>query len=121
MDLKSKLTYEDIHIQFHTGRFIRDYSSQDKKAGRYRSGMMTKIGDLEETEWILYAEELIQQNGDEDLFENLKKWYRKNCKWLRGEKELHRYTLECFISGIQDNPQWCDYVAFNSLYRPELV
>ena len=32
------LSYEDIRLMYHTGKFIRDYGSQDKKAGRYRIG-----------------------------------------------------------------------------------
>ncbi len=60
----SEWTYEDIRVQTYTGCFIPDYGSQDKRAGRYRSGMLTKIGDIEEHEWIEYAEELVRRNGD---------------------------------------------------------
>ncbi len=115
------LTYEDIRLMYHTGVFIRDYGSQDKKAGRYRIGVMTKIGDIEVSEWIQYAEELIRRNNDEDMFGKLKRWFRESCAWFRDEKELHRYTLECFVAGLPDNPEWVDYVEFNKLHRPELL
>lgn len=109
------LCYDDIRVQLHTGRFIRNYSSQDKKAGKYRSGMLTKIGDLEECEWYIYAEELIRRNGDEALFKRLVNWNRQNCAWLRNEKEAINYTLECFINGLHNNPEWVDYAAFWAL------
>ena len=106
------LTYNDIRIQFHTGKFVRDFSSQDKKAGKYRSGMMTQIGDIEENQWYQAAEEIIKEKGDWALFEKLKNWYINKCSWLRNKKEAHRYALECFVSGIHNNPEWCDYIDF---------
>lgn len=115
------LTYEDIRLMYHTGKFVRNYGSQDKKAGTYRCGVMTKIGDIEENEWVLYAEELIRRNNDEVLFQQLKSWYRETTPWLRNEKELHRYSLECFVARIFDNPKWVDYVAFNKRHRPEIL
>ena len=115
------LSYEDIRLMYHTGKFIRDYGSQDKKAGRYRTGVMTKIGDIEQQDWIRYAEELIRRNNDETLFKQLKSWYRETTAWLRDEKDLHRYSLECFVARIYDNPDWVDYAAFNERYRPEVL
>jgi len=115
------LSYEDIRLMYHTGKFIRDYGSQDKKAGRYRIGVMTKIGDIEQQDWIRYAEELIRRNNDEALFKQLESWYRETTAWLRDEKELHRYSLECFVARIYDDPKWVDYAAFNKLYRPEVL
>lgn len=115
------ITYDDIRLMTHTGRFIRNFSSQDKKAGHYRSGVMTKIGDIEEGEWTQYAETLIRRNGDEALFEKLKQWCRNTCPWLHNEKEVHFYSLECFVAGIHNNPAWVDYAAFNKQHRPELL
>lgn len=119
--LPENITYEDIRLMYHTGKFIRDYSSQDKKAGKYRIGVMTKLGDIEEKDWIRYAEELVRRNNEETLFKQLKSWYRQTTPWLRDEKDLHRYTLECFVARIYDNPNWVDFVAFNERYRPELL
>ena len=115
------LSYEDIRLMYHTGKFMRDYGSQDKKAGRYRIGVMTKIGDIEEKVWIQYAEELIRRSGDEALFKQLKSWYKETTPWLRDEKDLHRYSLECFVARIFDNPNWVDYAAFNRRHRPEVL
>ena len=119
--LPENVTYDDIRLMYHTGKFIRDYGSQDKKAGKYRIGVMTKLGDIEEKDWIRYAEELVRRNSEEDLFKQLKSWYRQTTPWLRDEKDLHRYTLECFVARIYDNPDWVDFVAFNERYRPDLL
>lgn len=120
-NVPADLTYDDIRLMYHTGKFIRDYGSQDKKAGKYRIGVMTKIGDIEESDWIQYAENLIRRNNEEALFKQLKAWYRDTTSWLRNEKELHKYTLECFVARIFDNPDWVDYTAFNQKYRPHLL
>ena len=119
--LPENVTYDDIRLMYHTGKFIRDYGSQDKKAGKYRIGVMTKLGDIEEKDWIRYAEELVRRNREEDLFKQLKSWYRQTTPWLRDEKDLHRYSLECFVARIFDNPNWVDYEAFNRRHRPELL
>ena len=119
--LPENVTYDDIRLMYHTGKFIRDYGSQDKKAGKYRIGVMTKLGDIEEKDCIRYAEELVRRNSEEDLFKQLKSWYRQTTPWLRDEKDLHRYTLECFVARIYDNPNWVDFVAFNERYRPEVL
>jgi len=119
--LPENVTYDDIRLMYHTGKFVRDYSSQDKKAGKYRIGVMTKLGDIEEMDWIRYAEELVRRNNEETLFKQLKSWYRQTTPWLRDEKDLHRYTLECFVARIHDNPNWVDFVAFNERYRPEVL
>ena len=119
--LPENVTYDDIRLMYHTGKFIRDYGSQDKKAGKYRIGVMTKLGDIEEKDWIRYAEELVRRNNEEVLFKQLKSWYRQTTPWLRDEKDLHRYTLECFVARIYDNPNWVDFVAFNERYRPEVL
>ena len=119
--LPENVTYDDIRLMYHTGKFIRDYGSQDKKAGKYRIGVMTKLGDIEEKDWIRYAEELVRRNNEEALFKQLKSWYRQTTPWLRDEKDLHRYTLECFVARIFDNPNWVDYEAFNKRYRPDLL
>ena len=119
--LPENITYEDIRLMYHTGKFVRDCSSQDKKAGKYRIGVMTKLGDIEEKDWIRYAEELIRRNNEEALFKQLKSWYRQTTPWLRDEKDLHRYTLECFVARIFDNPNWVDYEAFIRRHRPDLL
>lgn len=119
--LPENVTYDDIRQMYHTGKFIRDYGSQDKKAGKYRIGVMTKLGDIEEKDWIRYAEELVRRNNEEALFKQLKSWYRQTTPWLRDEKDLHRYTLECFVARIFDNPNWVDYEAFNKCYRPDFL
>ena len=119
--LPENVTYDDIRLMYHTGKFVRDCSSQDKKAGKYRIGVMTKLGDIEEKDWIRYAEELVRRNSEEDLFKQLKSWYRQTTPWLRDEKDLHRYSLECFVARIFDNPNWVDYAAFNRRHRPEVL
>ena len=119
--LPENVTYDDIRLMYHTGKFVRDYSSQDKKAGKYRIGVMTKLGDIEEKDWIRYAEELVRRNNEEALFKQLKNWYRQTTPWLRDEKDLHRYSLECFVARIFDNPNWVDYEAFNRRHRPDLL
>ena len=121
IDVPQGISYEDIRLMYHTGKLVRDYSSQDKKAGKYRIGVMTKLGDIEERDWIRYAEELVRRNNEEALFKQLKSWYKETTHWLKDEKDLHRYSLECFVARIFDDRGWVDYVAFNRRHRPEVL
>jgi len=116
-----KLSYEDIRLRFHTAKFVRRSDSKDKKDGYYRIGVMTQIGDIERNDWNKLAEDLIEKSGDKEMFLNLEHWYRDNCAWLKINEEIHDYTLECFVAGIHNNSDWVDYIAFNKLYRPELI
>ncbi len=108
-----KPTYDDIRVMHDTGRKAEGSS--------YRVGKMTKLGDIEEAEWVGMAERLIKKNGEWELFEKLKEWYKDTVKWFRGEKELHIYSLECFVARIFDNPEWVDYADFNEKYRSEVL
>ncbi len=119
--IPDNLSYEDIRVHFGTGQFVRDHSSQDKKAGHYRNGMMTKVGDIEQSQWIEVAERLIHEKGDWEMFLKLKTWYKTTTAFFRNEKELHVYSLECFVAGIHNSSEWVDYVDFNKKYRPELL
>lgn len=117
---QSFCNHEYIHSIFDTS-CCKGVSERVEVCIFYRIGVMTKIGDIEEKVWIQYAEELIRRFGDEALFKQLKSWYKETTPWLRDEKDLHRYSLECFVARIFDNPNWVDYAAFNRRHRPEVL
>ena len=46
------LTWEDVRKMFGTGRSFRIEGSRQEKKYGYRIGCMTKIGDIEESDWL---------------------------------------------------------------------
>lgn len=119
--LPETVNYEMIRFQTNTGRaFLINDRGYEKKYG-YRHGVETPIGDIEETLWCEIMKELIEQNGDKELFDRLYDWYL-NCP-IAGhtKKEREFYVLQCFSNKIYDNAGWCDYLAFNQKYRPDII
>ena len=49
--IPEELTYEDIRVQYGTGRYVRTSGSGRNAQGYYRTGFMTKIDDLDEQTW----------------------------------------------------------------------
>ena len=54
--------FADLRKQYGTGRSYLISSNPEKKYG-YRIGVQTRIGDIEQSEWIRQAEELIERRG----------------------------------------------------------
>ena len=63
--------------------------------------------------------ELIQEAGEEELFQQLLEWIRERILWLKTEKERENYALELHASRIFDKEEWVDFVPFNRKYRPD--
>ena len=110
------LTFSDIRCRYKTGRSIVSKGIGQCVRYTYRCGIMTKIGDIEEKEWVALVERMIERDGEQELFNQLREWYKKECKWAD-----YNYVLECFAARIFDNRDWCDFVAFNTKYRPEAL
>lgn len=118
--LPEKLDYEMIRFQTHTGRaFLISDRGYEKKYG-YRHGVETPIGDIEENLWCEIMKELIEHNGDKELFTRLYDWYLDHPVAGHTKKEREFYVLQCFSNKIFDNPGWCDYLAFNRIYRQDI-
>lgn len=119
--IPENLTYEMIEFGTHTGRaFLINDRGFEKKYG-YRHGVTTPIGDIEENLWYELMKELIDQNGDTELFNQLLAWYQDSSVAGRTKKEKEHYVLECFSHRLFDCESWVDYVAFNQKHRPEAL
>lgn len=113
----SELTFSDLRHHFGTGRaFIKSGSGRDAVYG-YRCGVMTDIGDIEESEWMQLMMDLIKRSGEEDLQMQLRQWAKDRCAWLHTKKEIELYALELHSSRIFDNPKWVDFELFNTVYH----
>ena len=115
------LTWEDVRKMFGTGRSFRIEGSRQEKKYGYRIGCMTKIGDIEESDWLNLIRSMIDRDGEQELFTNLLTWVTENDYTQKGKKDLEKEALELFASRIFDSTEWCDFVAFNTRFRPEVV
>ena len=71
---RNDLTFADLRFHFGTGRaFIKSGSGRDAVYG-YRNGVMTDVGDIEESEWAQLMMDLIKRSGEEGLQAQLRLW-----------------------------------------------
>ena len=82
---------EDLRVMHYTGRD----SVSPGGVHRYRSGVMTRAGDLELSAWRELVMALIKRNGDLDKLEELKAEARE-MPWIRSEKEALQKALELY-------------------------
>ena len=113
------LAYEDIKIQYKTGRYVCTSGFGRNAQGYYRTGFMTKMGDLDEETWTAYLEALIKQNDDEKELAMLEQWFTETLTWLRDQKEVHEYAMKFLIAGYHNSPSWVDFEAFHQRFKDE--
>jgi len=114
---REDLTFADLRAHFSTGRaYIKSGTGRDRVYG-YRHGIMTDLGDIEESEWADLLMELIIRSGELHLHEQLKRWAKEHCAWLHTKQEVEQYTLKLHSARIFENPKWVAYELFNRAYR----
>ena len=115
----AELKIEDVRFMYGTGRAIYISGTGRDKIYDYRNGCMTKIGDIEEGEWISLMKFLIERDGEQDLFKQLLAWEIEHNFCDSDKKTLERDTLIRHSMRLFDNVKWVDFVRFNQRYRPE--
>lgn len=115
----AELKIEDVRFMYGTGRAIYISGTGRDKVYDYRNGCMTKIGDIEEGEWISLMKFLIARDGEQDLFKQLLTWEIEHNFCDSDKKTLERDTLIKHSMRLFDNVKWVDFVRFNQRYRPE--
>lgn len=120
-DILDTVTFKQIEHKYGTGRSITIVTSQEKKS-RYRKGVMTEVGDIEESVWMQAMEYIIKRDNEIELHRDLREFVKDNyIGWFKTDKELAFYALQLHSSRIFDNPQWVCYIKFNQMYRPEII
>ncbi len=113
------LTFEDIYHHYGTGVAFTEMKRHEK-VSRYRHGVGTNIGDIEESVWREIVKYLITKNGEEEMFEHLKQHEKEHTLW-RNESELEMNALVTHAYRMFDDPSWYYFVPFNRKCRPEYL
>lgn len=114
------LKCSDIYWRYATGVAISHGSGRDKKYS-YRSGVMTELGDIEESLWYQLAEGISKRDGDEWLVDALTEWECEHNYTGESAKGLRKKALQAYIDQLCDNPRWVGYIPFNRVYRPDVL
>ena len=115
----AELKVEDVRFMYGTGRAIYISGTGRDKVYDYRNGCMTKIGDIEEGEWLSLMRFLIERDGELELFKQLLAWEKEHDFCDSDRKTLERDTLIKHSMRLFDDVKWVDFVRFNQRYRPE--
>lgn len=109
--------FSDLRVHYGTGQAYT-ITNNYKKVQWYRNGVQTNIGDIEVSEWKRLAKRLIEQSGEQEIFEQLKSWITDN-KNLISYNDLEYSALKLHMSRIFEDEGWCDFLSFNKKYCPE--
>lgn len=113
------ISFEDIHWQYGTGNGISKGEGRNKERS-YRSGVMTKMGDIREDVWYRLVEKLIEREGEQVLQDALLKWAHEHNSVKDKESTLREIALQEHCARIFDDPLWVSYLQFNKRFRPEV-
>lgn len=115
------LTCEDLRVQFRTGRDVHISGTGKKRVSRYRTGVLTNIGDIEISVWTDLMWRLIIRLGETEIQEQLQQWIKEHCAWVHTASQVEQNSLEFHAARTFDDPVWTDYIAFNRRYRSEVL
>lgn len=113
-DLKISLryfSYEDVKKPY-------SLNPREKKQIVSYTKFKTNKGFIYEDDWYKEAMALIEKYEETNLFNALKDYYKLHLHFLKSEERLHKYTLECFIMRIFDNPIWISNGDFDDFKKP---
>lgn len=114
------LTAEDLRVMHYTGRSNSHGYGRDKVT-TYRSGIQTKIGDVELGQWQALMRDIVRRAGELELLEQLTEWELENTPWIHTRKEAEQRALEAFADRWFDDPSHRNFAAFNQKYRPKVI
>ena len=114
------LTAEDLRVMHYTGRSITHGYGRDKTS-TYRSGIQTRIGDIEQGQWQELVRDMIRRTGELELLEQLTEWMLETTPWIHKRKDAEQKALEAFCTRYFDDPGWHGYGDFNRKYQPEVL
>ena len=89
-----------------TGRFYRTAKGQHKEELTEKEYIQTAAASvLELDEWCRLMKDAVEREGKRELLGRIMEHCRRHCAWLRQDKKLLEYALECLSSGV--------YIAWN--------
>ena len=62
--------------------------------------------------------DLIVRSGEEELYRQMYAWFKDGVMYYSSEAETKKIVLRSYSLRLFDDPEWCNYIAFNKKYRP---
>jgi len=115
------IDWVDLDVRTHTHRSSSTGKGRNKTIS-CRSGVQTRIGNIEKTVWAAAVAYLAKARGEEWLLYALRQWYLDNAAWCREKPdEALAQAREALCFRLFDRKDWVDYEAFNLKHRPHIL
>lgn len=113
-----EISFAAVRCHYWTGQSVTIRGSYGEKKTAYRSGVQTDVGDIEVATWEKLVQALIEEAGEQSLYDAMVEWLREHNYAKEKEKDLRRKAYSLHASRIFDNELWVDFIAFNDRFRP---
>ena len=115
------MTWEDLRIQYRTGRSQTVSGTGRSRITAYRTGVMCRAGDLEQEHWCALVKELIAREKEQELYMHLLEFMEKVDHVRKNSQEKELSALSLHTARIFDDEKWIYYIRFNRMFRPQLI
>ena len=82
-----------------TGELYKTRSGNMKRKCIFKELYVTEIGEFSPTEWLRMALQIVKCIGEEKLLVEIEKYEEKNYVWLKTDKDIQEYSVQCLLSG----------------------
>ena len=110
----------DVRWQVGSGVALSSGSGRDKKY-RYRNGVITNIGDIEEHIWYQLVEQIAQRDSEVWLVDALTIWKGEHNHTCTSPSKIREDALQSYSMRIFDQPEWVHYIPFNRRFRSDTL
>lgn len=116
MDKYKEFSDLRIKLRCFVSTDIRDPAGKKVGTKSYEEYETTK-GIIKSENWYDQVYNLIKKYDEIELLENLKKYVKENCAWLKEatEEAITEYALELHCNRIFENPAWVGYEKFKEM------
>lgn len=78
--------------------YVKGHDKNGKKVYGFKETYRTKVGDFSPEEWRKTVLQAIEDAGESDILEEIKRHCREQCAWLCKEKDIEEHSMECLVS-----------------------
>lgn len=121
---EAQISHENLQYMHGTGVAINleDCRRTGEKRYKYRNGIQTKLGDIEETVWKELVKMLIKKENDEEFYKQILEYETEEKRFGVVDKdEIEKEALRAYAMKLYDKKSAWGYIRFNARYRPHLL
>lgn len=113
------MSFSELAWGYATGISISKGQGRNKEYS-YRNGVMTELGDIEESVWYQLMEKLIEREQEDWLLTALIQWEKEHNYQGLNAADLRKQALHLHSVRLFDCPEWVCSLPFNQRFRPEI-